>query len=121
MALLTLKFVTDVRDMDYEVVEFHGELDQSNLIQTEKQIGDLLKDFTRKFMVFDLSDLGFINSEGIGFMVSISTKLARKESKLLLTGVRANVADIFNLIGLPKLIPVVPTIADAIRLMKTGE
>lgn len=120
MALLTLKFVTDIKDLDYEVIEFHGELDQSNLSATESQIVDLLKNFSRKFLVFDLSDLHFINSEGIGFFVSSSTKLARKNSKLLLTGVRHNVMDIFNLIGLPKLIPVLPNIADAIRYVKAG-
>lgn len=120
MALLTLKFVTDVRDLDYEVIEFHGELDQSNLAPTESQIIDLLKNFSRKYLIFDLSDLTFINSEGIGFMVSISTKLARKNQKLLLSGIRANVADIMNLIGLPKLIPVFPTISDVIRFMKTS-
>ena len=83
MALLTLKFVTDIRDMDYEVIEFHGELDQSNLTLTETQVADLLKSFSRKFLVFDLADLSFINSEGVGFIVSISTKLARKNQKIL--------------------------------------
>lgn len=119
MALLTLKFVTDIRDMDYEVVEFHGELDQSNLTLTETQITDLLKSFSRRFLIFDFSNLKFLNSEGIGFIVSISMKLARKNQKLLLTGVNHNVMDVLELIGLPKMIPLLKDMSETIRFMKT--
>lgn len=118
MALLTLKFVTDVRDFDYEVIEFHGELDQSNLDTTEGQINDLLKNFTRKNLIFDLSDLKFINSEGVGFIVAINLKLAKKKKNLIVCGPQQNVEDIFELIGLPKLLPILATIGDAIGFIK---
>lgn len=118
MALLTLKFVTDVRDQDYEVVEFHGELDKSTVESTEQQLAELLAHFTRKYIIFDLSDLSFINSEGIGFIVSTFTKLAKKNCKLLLSGAKQNVADIFELVGLPKLLSVFTTVGEAIQFMK---
>lgn len=118
MALLTLKFVTDIRDLDYEVVEFHGELDQSNLEATEAQIADLLKDFKRHYLLFDLSDMAFINSEGVGFIASTHTKLVKKNQKLLICSVKPNVAEVFELIGLSKLLPVFATVGEAIAYIK---
>lgn len=118
MALLTLKFVTDVRDSDYEVVEFHGELDQSNLGDTERQIADLLGHFDREYLILDLAYLRFLNSEGIGFIVATHMKLTKKKQKLLICNAKQNVMDIFQLIGLPKLIPVLPNMAETISFIK---
>lgn len=118
MALLTLKFVTDIRDLDYEVVEFHGELDQSNLADADRQLSDLLAGFSRPFLVFDLSDLKFIHSEGIGFVVSVHTKLAKKGQQLVLSGLRGNVADIFEVVGMSKLIQSFATVQEAINFIK---
>ncbi len=119
MALLTLKFVTDVRDEHYEVVEFHGELDQSTLLNTEKQMGEFLEPFKRPVLIFDLGDLKFINSEGIGFLVSIHAKLRKKGQNLFLCGFKKNVADVLGVIGLPSLIPVFPSVTAAIEHMKS--
>ena len=118
MAFLSLKFVTDVRDTDYEVVEFHGELDKSTQEATEKQILDLLATYKRRWLIFDLSDLTFINSEGIGFLVALHTKLTKKEQQLLLSGVSSHVADIFDVIGLGRIIPTFPTLLEAIHHIK---
>jgi len=118
MALLTLKFVTDVRDLDYEVVEFHGELDQSTLAITEQQIFDFLAGFQRTALIFDLRDLAFINSEGIGFIVSTYMKLVKKNQQLILCGFKSHVGEVLQLIGLPKLIPVFSHITQAIDFIK---
>lgn len=118
MALLTLKFVTDVRDLNYEIVEFHGELDQSTLADTEKQILSLLEKFDRPFLVFDFSNLNFINSEGIGFIFSVNMKLRKKGKKLALCGMKENVADVINLMGLPKVIDVFSAINDVLKQFK---
>lgn len=118
MALLTLKFVTDVRDNHYEVIEFHGELDQSTLLDTEKQMNDFLEKFDRPRLIFDLANLRYTNSDGIAFMVAIHAKLAKRGSKLLLARVQPNVADIMGVIGLGKLIPTFKTIEEAIAFVK---
>ena len=118
MALLTLKFVTDVRDPDYEVVEFHGELDQSNLAATEKQMRGALKTFDRPHLVCDLSDLHFVHSEGIGFFASMHAKLAKRGQHLALCGLKGNIADVFSAVGMDKLIPMFPSVSDAVHSIK---
>lgn len=118
MALLSLKFVTDVRDTDYEVVEFHGELDKSTQEATEKQILEFLSTYTRHWLIFDLSDLKFINSEGIGFLMALHAKLTKKEQVILISGVAPNVADILEVVGLGRIIPTFPSLAEAIHHIK---
>lgn len=114
MALLTLKFVTDVRNDNYQIIELHGELDQSTLPNTEKQIVAFLADFGRRYLILDLSDLKFINSEGIGFIVNMHTKLAKKGKSLILCGMQGNVKEVFEVIGISKMLPVYANVAGAI-------
>ena len=51
MPLLTLKFVTDISDLDYQVVEFTGELDAASVRDAEKKIFDMLPNFKHKFLL----------------------------------------------------------------------
>lgn len=118
MALLTLKFVTDVRDAEYEVVEFHGELDQSNLANTEEQLNGFLKHFLRANLIFDFSNLHFINSEGVGFVVATHTKLTKKNQRLFLAGVKSHVAEVLHAMGMGKIIPVYANVTDTIAALK---
>lgn len=118
MALLTLKFTTDVRDDDYEVVEFHGELDQSTIGNAEKQVNELLENYKRKYLIFDFSNLKYTNSEGVGFVVSIHENLVKKTQSLIVCGMRHNVEEVFTAMGLPKLFPILKTISEAISSIK---
>lgn len=118
MAMLTLKFVTDVRDMEYEIVEFHGELDQSTLKIAERQIDQLIETAKNKYFIFDLSDMKFINSEGVGFMISAHVKLAKRNKQLYVAASKPNVQEVFELMGLPKLVSVFSSVSEAISFIK---
>ncbi|MFA6521560.1 MAG: STAS domain-containing protein [Candidatus Gracilibacteria bacterium] len=118
MGLLTLKFTTDVRDNDYEVVEFYGELDQSTIGNAEKMVFELLEKYDRKFLIFDFTNLTFTNSEGIGFIVDVNTKLVDKKKQLILCGLRPNVAEVLEAMGVPKLFHVFSKINEAISFTK---
>lgn len=115
---MTLKFVTDVRDHEYEVIEFHGELDISTLTQTEQQMNELLEHYHRPYLVFDLRYLKFVNSEGIGFLVATHLKMLKKNQKLILFGAQSQVQEIFELLGFSKLIPVLKNFEEVIHFIK---
>jgi anti-anti-sigma factor len=115
MALLKLKFVTDLKNMDYEVVEFHGELDKSTLPNAENQISKLVEAFDGKTFICDFSGLNFINSEGVGFLVSMHSKLCKKNRAFVLADAKPNILDILNVVGLPKIIPVFDSLSLAIE------
>lgn len=95
------------------MVEFHGELDQSTRQAAETQMNEFLVAFKRPKLVFDLSDLKYVNSEGIGFMMKIHASLAKNGQKLSLAGLQPNVADVMNVIGVPKIVPVFPDVQSA--------
>lgn len=114
MALLTLKLVTDLKNPHYEIVEFHGELDPSSLPGLEKELAPILESYDRQALIFDLSQLKFTNSEGIGFLVTSHMKLAKRKHQLFIAAPRPNVRDVLELVGIPRLIPVYDTLADAI-------
>lgn len=118
MATLNIKFITDLGDLDYAVIEFQGDLDRETIHSAERQVEKILTLFKKHFLVFDFSGLNFINSDGIGFTVSSHMKLAVKGQELLLCGFKMNVADVINLVGVPKLIPVFQNMEDTIRYIK---
>lgn len=118
MADLNLKFITDVNDNEYEVVEFHGEMDKSTLAVAEKQLLDLAGKFNRQYLIFDLTALSYINSEGIGLFISINTQLSEKGKKLFICGIGKEVSEVFEQIGILKIIPAFAHIADAISFIK---
>lgn len=118
MGFLNLKFVKDISNIDYDTVEFHGELDQSTLDAVEQRFDAFLPDFKRQFLILDMTDLKFINSEGIGFLVSMHTKLVKKGKNLLIFGAKHNVTDVFGLVGLPQIIPIFVSMNEAIKFIK---
>lgn len=115
MALLTLKFVTDLRKSHAVVVEFHGELDQSTIPGAERKLAEFLDTATCTVCIFDFSNLSYINSEGLGLLMSTHAKLAKRKLDLAVAAPKPNVADIFELIGLAKIIPVFPTLPLAVE------
>ncbi len=118
MGLLTLKIVTDMKESNYELFEFHGELDQSTIPNAEKEIEAKMAESKRRYFVFDFADLKFVNSEGIGFLVSMHMKLMKKGHDLVLCAFRKNVADVINLIGLPKLVKIFGSLAEALAYIQ---
>ena len=118
MALLTLKFLTDIKDSQYAIVEFHGELDVSTLPQAEKQIAELLGTFSRPHLIFDWQNLKYINSDGIGYVVTVHAKLSKKNMALSIARPQPQVFDICNAIGLPEIIRMFKTLPEAISKTK---
>ncbi|MBI2453715.1 STAS domain-containing protein [Candidatus Peregrinibacteria bacterium] len=117
MALIRLQFVTNLENQKYGIVEFHGELDKSNLAQTEKDMSSMLETFSRQALIFDLSDLHYVNSEGIGFIVSIHVKLSKLGKQLALCGLRDNVSDVLEAVGMDRLIPTYRTVDEAVAAL----
>lgn len=113
MALLNIKFITDISNTSYAIAEFHGEIDQSTMADAEDKIFKIVENFGGKCLFFDLTDLKFINSEGVGFIVAVHAKLAKKEKTLALFGPQTHVAEIFEAVGFGKMIPIFKTIKEA--------
>lgn len=108
MAELTFT-VQDGADPSIKKVAFTGEMDEAAVEALRPQLEPLLNDGAMKTLVFDLQNLSFINSKGIGYIVSVHTHLAKDGRKLVLAAAQEAVMDVINLVGLTSIIPYADT------------
>jgi len=105
--------IVDSKDKSVRVVTLHGELDESVLDSLKVSIDPFLNDSACARLIFDLSDLEFVNSKGIGFIVSIHTHLSKDHRKLVLVAAQEAVMDVITLVGLTSILPYFATLDEA--------
>lgn len=88
------------------VVDVDGELDHhtAQILKGEIQV-ELDKGVVRH-IVLDLSDLGFMDSSGLGVLLGRYKELAKWQGRMMAFGLQPVVEKLFRLTGLNKLIPV---------------
>ncbi|PIZ71754.1 hypothetical protein COY07_04350 [Candidatus Peregrinibacteria bacterium CG_4_10_14_0_2_um_filter_43_11] len=92
-------------DPAVKVVTLTGEMDEISLETLKNQMDPVLNDSAIKAVIFDLQNLSFINSKGIGYLVAVHTHLAKDHRKLLLARAQEAVMDVISLVGLTSIIP----------------
>ena len=88
-----------------KVVGLIGEMDEPSLDVIRPKLEPVLNDATLQYVVFDLKDLSYINSKGIGYLVSVHTHLSKLGRRLFLCAAQEAVMDVINLVGLTAIIP----------------
>lgn len=90
----------------YQVVKFKGEFDKAGHSGIKEEVDKIVKELKVGMLVFDFSELKFINSEGIGYLMEIHTYLSKNDKKLVIVGITSNVEDVFKAIGIQSIMPV---------------
>ena len=106
--------VQDSSNPEAKIIVLKGEFDESVLEGLKTQIDPLLTDVNIKTLLFNFHDLEFINSKGIGFLVSIHTHLAKDGRKMVIADAQEAVMDVVSLVGLTSIIPYYATLDEAI-------
>ena len=99
-------------DGDYKLVKFTGDLDKAGLEAVKDQLDKLVDSLEEKRIVFDFTDLNFINSEGIGFLMTLHIRLTKKEKDLIIVGAADHVYDVLKVIGLINVIKIFNTMTE---------
>jgi anti-anti-sigma factor len=116
MAKLDLNVVAkDTPDQSYQIVEFRGEMDKSNISDVRDVLVKFMDSFADSALIFDLTYFNFINSEGVGLMVSFYYKMKKAEKTLFFVNPQPQVADVFDLIGLTKVVEPVASVEQALQ------
>jgi anti-anti-sigma factor len=97
-----------------KVVHIKGELDEVTVEKLKVQIDPLLEAGNVLQIIFDLTNLEFINSKGIGYLVSVHTHLAKDSRTMVLAGASEPVMDVISLVGLTNIIPFHATLEEAL-------
>ena len=92
---------------------FVDELDAGNTAEFKQQIAPLLAE--RLQVVLDLGPLRFIDSSGLGAMLSCLRQLREKGGELKLCQLSPPVRAAFELVRLHRILDIYPSRADAIR------
>lgn len=88
------------------VVALGGQLTAGNqLPEIEFKIMELIREGARK-MVVDMSELTFIDSAGLGSMITCAGTMKKQGGKLVIVGAAGKVTQMFTLTGLGTLIGV---------------
>lgn len=65
-----------------------------------------------KYLLFDFTELQYINSEGIGYLMEIHAHLVQRDRELVVFGLNDHVKDVFQAIGIAEIIPIYGNLSD---------
>lgn len=94
------------------------ELDASNAAEFKRDIAPVLAANTR--LVLDLSQMRFIDSSGLGAMLSCLRQLTAKGGDLKLCGLSKQVRALFELVRMHRIFDIYPTREDAVKAFQTA-
>jgi anti-anti-sigma factor len=95
----TVKLQIEQRDDGVVHVRIEGELDVSTAPELISCLKGLLTDEVSGF-VFDLSELQFVDSSGLGVLVMATKRVRAEGKKLVLVSPRSQVARLLDITGL---------------------
>lgn len=88
----------------YVLLQFKGEIDNTCINEIQKKIDKYVLDLSVPNLVFDLKYLSYVNSQYVGYLISLTEKLLNNKQKLVLSQAQPQVYDIFDNLGVFELI-----------------
>jgi anti-sigma B factor antagonist len=100
---------------DVTVLHISGRLTMGRACQdVEWHLEDLLKEQRTK-VVFDLSDLKYLDSTGVGIVVMCSGKLRKSGGELRVAGAQGDVVATLKLTHVDQIVPLFPSCSEAVE------
>ncbi|HEU4989905.1 MAG: STAS domain-containing protein [Gemmatimonadota bacterium] len=104
---------TIAKQGDVSIVAIDGQLIVSNRQELKQKMLDELEGGARKILV-DFSQTGYIDSSGLGVLVSLSKKIREQGGALRLAGLNEDLRTLFELTKLDTLFQISDTRAQAL-------
>ena len=95
------------------IVRIVGQLIVGNRQELKTMIQEGLDRGERKFLI-DCSETGYIDSSGLGALVSLAKKVREQDGELRIAGLNEDLRSLFELTKLDTLFPISPTPAEAL-------
>ena len=96
------------------VVKVEGQLIVGNRQELKALIQDAMEAGERKFLI-DCAQTAYIDSSGLGALVTISKKIRENGGELRLAGLNEDLRSLFELTKLDSLFHITPSVADALQ------
>jgi anti-sigma B factor antagonist len=102
------------REGEVTVVDVDGQLIVGNRQELKQKVLDELENGARKFLV-DFTNTGYIDSSGLGVLVSLSKKIREKGGELRLSTLNEDLRTLFELTKLDTLFRIADSRDEALR------
>ena len=89
---------------DFRLVSFKGEIDNTCVNEVQKKLDKVLEDFPEQYLIFDLRYLQYVNSQFVGYILSVYSLLNEQKKHLVLAQAQPQVHDVFNNLGVFELV-----------------
>ncbi|MEX0979830.1 MAG: STAS domain-containing protein [Gemmatimonadota bacterium] len=99
---------------DITIVDVDGQLIVGNRQELKQKVLEELERGERKFLI-DFANTGYIDSSGLGVLVSLSKKIREQEGELRLSGLNEDLRTLFELTKLDTLFIITDTREEALK------
>ena len=97
----------DVEALDGDIrICLKGEMDHHNAVGVRGEIDKLIYDERPKRLMLDLSEIGFMDSSGLGFIMGRYALMEKLGGTLILENPNERIVKIFELAGLQRIVRV---------------
>ncbi len=110
--------IEKITEGDIFIFSFSGNLILSELEEVRKLVKTTIENENANKVIFDMKDVDFIDSAGIGFIVSVYKSLKSKNGKFALSGLKKKPKEVFSLTRLDKIIKIYDDIETAKKEFK---
>lgn len=86
------------------VARLKGEMDEGTVGDLRNKISDLIEKYDINNIIFNLRELSFMDSTGIGLIIGRYNQIRNKQGKIILCEVNNQIEKIINLSGLLKIV-----------------
>jgi anti-sigma B factor antagonist len=111
-----MKVSTNIFD-NVVVLEVDGVVDAEHCSQLKKAIEKARGDGVKHF-VLDLHKVGFIDSTGLGILISLMRQQRERDAELRLTGLQDEVRAIFEITRLFRVFDIAPSVQAAVDALR---
>ena len=106
---------TTVGDKFY--LEIKGEVDASSAIEVDKTVAEAIANRCYRILI-DCQSLEYISSAGLGVFISHLDDVKNNNGQIVFYNMKEKVRNVFKILGLDELIPIVESIEEAKALLK---
>lgn len=102
------------------ILEMEGEVDSEHSIQLKRCLVKAREDAFKNF-ILDFKNVSFIDSTGLGILISLMRHLKEEGGKLRLSGLQDEVRSIFEITRLYRVFELSKTLEEALKEMQKRE
>ena len=104
-----------IKEGNKDILSLIGEVDASNSVLLDQSMQEILQQGTT-FLLIDGNQLGYISSAGLGVFMSYLDDFSEQGIRFAIFGLNEQVSQVFKILGLDRLIQIVPDKSTAITL-----